>query len=372
MSKIDLFDARSKQKLYSEKNVSVFRLTNKDLIKLFEENRIKNPFNQISLDENKIEEFQKTWEKNNDHTLLTIISFVEISNDDDDYEYFLADGQHRINAIKEFYKKNKNTLVFICNLIKCTTEKECNQIFSDLNADSRKNINFINSDILTKLKTNDLREFLRKNYEKCFRQKKNKNSNIMTLEEFIDDIVIYMDKIKHVDLTKIQKKLKSFHEKYLDRLNYKEELNDNKLFYSDETNILKDTYNCMFLKQNNFRKAFAHYLSKDNINYEHDYKFNREGITQQMRKKVWTNEYKTRRKGICPVKYCQQSISSDNFIVGHITSVKNGGLTEVENLRPICYYCNMKMSKTNWQDYEKTLVEKEISCSDSDSSEEKE
>lgn len=41
-----------------------------------------------------------------------------------------------------------------------------------------------------------------------------------------------------------------------------------------------------------------------------------------------------------------------NFHAGHIKSFYYGGLTDVDNLRPICGDCNRKMSKKNWIDYE--------------------
>ena len=38
-----------------------------------------------------------------------------------------------------------------------------------------------------------------------------------------------------------------------------------------------------------------------------------------------------------------------NFEAGHIRSFYNGGLTEVENLRPICRDCNRKIGRNNWE-----------------------
>ena len=40
-----------------------------------------------------------------------------------------------------------------------------------------------------------------------------------------------------------------------------------------------------------------------------------------------------------------------NFEAGHIKSFYNGGDINIENLRPICKVCNIKMGSTNWDEY---------------------
>ena len=47
------------------------------------------------------------------------------------------------------------------------------------------------------------------------------------------------------------------------------------------------------------------------------------------------------------------TISSTQFHCGHVLSVKNGGLTTIENLRPICTKCNQSMQTMNMIDYVK-------------------
>jgi 5-methylcytosine-specific restriction endonuclease McrA len=54
---------------------------------------------------------------------------------------------------------------------------------------------------------------------------------------------------------------------------------------------------------------------------------------------------------------CKETIKigKNGFHCGHITSEANGGLTILENLRPLCSTCNTKMSSMNWAEYSKKL-----------------
>lgn len=72
-----------------------------------------------------------------------------------------------------------------------------------------------------------------------------------------------------------------------------------------------------------------------------------------IRVEVFNKEYGTDvRSGKCPVcKTADIDGMSSNWDVGHIISVKNGGLNKVENLKPICKSCNTNMSSKNWFDY---------------------
>jgi hypothetical protein len=88
----------------------------------------------------------------------------------------------------------------------------------------------------------------------------------------------------------------------------------------------------------------------------------RKRITEQLKKKVWKNEYGNEKTGICPVEYCKNILSNKKFgfQCGHIISLCNKGPTTENNLKPICTDCNIKMSSTNWSDYVHELKKQKI------------
>jgi hypothetical protein len=78
-----------------------------------------------------------------------------------------------------------------------------------------------------------------------------------------------------------------------------------------------------------------------------DSKSNREKIPATIRNIVWNKYIGTEnKKGLC---FCcsLEDISFANFHCGHMISVKNGGPTIVDNLRPICGHCNTSIGAKN-------------------------
>lgn len=69
-------------------------------------------------------------------------------------------------------------------------------------------------------------------------------------------------------------------------------------------------------------------------------------IPQHVREEVW------RRFG-GPLCWCCQdaAISAKNKHFGHIKAEANGGAATVENLRPVCQHCNLRMGTMNMYDF---------------------
>ena len=78
-------------------------------------------------------------------------------------------------------------------------------------------------------------------------------------------------------------------------------------------------------------------------------------ISQGMRMKVWEREFNNLEEAICPISTCTTLLKKKGkggFHAGHIISERNGGLTEISNLRPICKHCNCMMTSKNWKDFD--------------------
>ena len=66
-------------------------------------------------------------------------------------------------------------------------------------------------------------------------------------------------------------------------------------------------------------------------------------ISAALRKKVWYT-YIGKQKGVSLCLCCKtEEIGQLDFHVGHVLSVKEGGDTSIDNLRPICSTCNLSM-----------------------------
>jgi len=69
-------------------------------------------------------------------------------------------------------------------------------------------------------------------------------------------------------------------------------------------------------------------------------------VPKKLKNMIWDkNIGKTLGVGNCYC--CSEEIDSKNFEAGHIISVKNGGETILDNLKPICSCCNKSMGAEN-------------------------
>lgn len=72
-------------------------------------------------------------------------------------------------------------------------------------------------------------------------------------------------------------------------------------------------------------------------------------ISTALRLKVWRNFNQSSLDGKC--FSCTSVIHFERWHCGHIKSHFDGGETTVENLRPICVQCNLKMGTMNLYEY---------------------
>ncbi len=75
-------------------------------------------------------------------------------------------------------------------------------------------------------------------------------------------------------------------------------------------------------------------------------------VPKSIRNSLWKKYMGTSINGLCTCCNTEQ-ISVGNFECGHIESSKNGGLTIIDNLRPICGLCNKSMGTQNMNNFMK-------------------
>ena len=71
-------------------------------------------------------------------------------------------------------------------------------------------------------------------------------------------------------------------------------------------------------------------------------------ISKKLKHEVWVHWFKDAESVVCP---CGSTIMEKNNHCGHIVARAKGGKTAVENLRPVCASCNLRMKTRNLNDY---------------------
>jgi 5-methylcytosine-specific restriction endonuclease McrA len=69
----------------------------------------------------------------------------------------------------------------------------------------------------------------------------------------------------------------------------------------------------------------------------------KESIPKALREQVWKRYIGDKYSNKCTVGWCQNTISTFDFHVGHNIPESKGGTLDITNLRPICARCNLSM-----------------------------
>lgn len=339
------------------------KLTFGELAEIHNKNYWKTPDVQIQLGEDRINGICKTWKSMPQFILterpLTIVMLKDLDN----IEYWLIDGQHKFNSAIKLYNDDNMNECLDCVFIECDSIEKTNMLFDIINTDSEKVKNYIQSDFFVKKMITELKNKIKEKYDGCYRKKLSKSSDIMTVDEFVSELLEHnvFDGWDN-GLPSSKRFIELFEEhnkKFFKEVSYLENINRTDaglLFSDDEINIIGEYKNCLFLRNNNFREYFAEQICNGNIKSIHEYKNIRQPIPKNIKDSVWKKSYKSKKIGKCPIFNCNNQIEKEHFHCGHIISVCNGGTNDIENLRPICADCNSKMSSDNWNDYERNII----------------
>ena len=107
-----------------------------------------------------------------------------------------------------------------------------------------------------------------------------------------------------------------------------------------EIKKIRDKYNLM---KKEVKKKYKKLLPKKSKN-------KRKTVPKTLKNLVWDKNI-GKEKGIGLCYCCNRNIDSKNFEAGHIISVKNGGKTNIDNLKPICSCCNKSMGTQNLEEF---------------------
>lgn len=353
----------NKYKLYGKdinekQNCQEKKLTFKQIKNIMDDNILLRPPFQTDLDENKINQMVESYKKNPDYLIFknkVVIAVILSQNtkhfDETEYKLYLIDGQHRLEMAKRLYEEDEINDYLIFCYFKIDTDKQMKNLFREINRDSYKVNNYISLNEFEETIYDNLRHYLKINYSIYFLDKKTTNNKRYTITQFIDNIVEngYLDQFNNLEelIDDIELSNKKFN-KMVDYQEYY--LESPELFYKDELVCVKDGIIFPLVKNN-----FIDYLiDKDEIP-NHELKNPRKTISPKLRLEIWKKEFGDNDEAYCPFYKCKNKINNgfNGFHAGHIISHINGGKTILENLRPICSYCNNRMAGNNWNDYEK-------------------
>jgi len=332
-----------KKPINETQNCIEYKLTFKNILKLLDENLLLVPPFQTDIDEDKVEMMIKSYKRNPDYLIYKnkiVIGYIIKTNN-----LYIIDGNHRIDMIKKLYEEDINDyLIFCC--YKIENDNEMKKLFKEINKDSYKYNKYISLNEFTENIYDLCKDYLHQKYSLYFADKKNEMVHRLTITEFLNKLVEikYIDRFDNLD--NLIKDLETNNKKFNKLIDYQEYFNENNdYFYKDEYNCVKDG-KIFALKNNNL----IDYLNNNSIIPDHKFKHQKKIISPKLRLQVWIKEFGNNYNSKCPFNGCNNNINigKNGFHCGHIISEYNGGPTVLENLKPICSGCNLKMGKSDW------------------------
>ena len=271
--------------------------------------------------------------------------------------WYLVDGQHRIEMGKCVYTNHaKNGYLCFCWYI-CKDESSLKKLFDSVNKDSLRNQYYINVNDTISFVKHEFTGKLKKYHPKTFATKITTNGRFKTIEEFVkelDEINYFKEyKCSQQAYQNIINKNKEFYD--ICRYDINMEKNPS-LFYKPEKNLIEQKV-IFSMKSNNF----VEWLNKKEEPY-HKTKIIKSNISNYKRNIVWEREFGNTNSGKCPISFCKHILRRgqgvrNGYQCGHKISEFNGGITEPANLRPICASCNQSMGKKDWDVYELKIID---------------
>lgn len=111
-------------------------------------------------------------------------------------------------------------------------------------------------------------------------------------------------------------------------------------------------------KIKNIEKLNISEVKNINISDIKNKKYKKKNIPKAVKRAVW-DKWVGKEIGTTKCLCCNhQEIRQIEFHCGHILAEKNGGKTNIENLRPICAQCNLSMGTMDMREFQNTYFKK--------------
>jgi hypothetical protein len=333
------------------------RVSFKKIVELLKDHKLKKPNFQTDLDEDKVEQMIKSYKKHPEYLLfkdkiVVALTITCYSPFDYNYNMYVVDGQHRLEMAKQLNEQEQiNDYLNFC-FYHVKTDKDMKKLFNEINKDSFKNEKYVSLDDFKQSIYDEVKEYLVMNKAMYFAEKKREINKRYTISEFLDKLSQNKIFEKFDKSEKLILELEHKNKLFNNKLEYLEYYNDTPCpFYKDEEDCVRAGV-IYSLKNNNFIDFLTD--SEKNIP-DHRFKILRKYISPKIRMCVWNRYFGKSETGLCPICDKKIRVGKNGFHCGHIISEANNGVTEVDNLRPICADCNINMGAKNWDDYIKEI-----------------
>jgi hypothetical protein len=306
----------------------------------------------------KIYEFQKKYYiKNHDYCLNGTISIGRDLFTGIDY---LLDGQHRMDAYKKLRKEfPERKMLITVDTFDCLSITNINLTYEYINTHNPNPITRLGLDDYKILQTfGNLMEKQFKSYLKDTDKPQKPHLKLQKVKDTIKEKqLIQKCSIKSGEelfdlIITLNKYYSTLEYKQFEKWGLKDVLKTIDKINKHENKLFIGMYS-------NFEwidRLIEHVTLRKNLqDLKHVSNSWRPKISHPLKKAVWSNNNGELLNGSCYC--CDNYITFDDFICGHIIPVSIGGETNINNMKAICSNCNLDMGTMNLEDYKRLLIQ---------------
>jgi len=293
--------------------------------------------------------YQLEYYKNNE--TYNFLGLINIHKCKENGNYYLTDGQHRWNALKQLYNDYSHNPNIIIELIKVDTlyELENNYNIINKNTPLPEFPNFIDKNI-----PEETCSFFKKKYPNFWSQSTRPKRPNLNMNQFQESLGYICKKINISSIDELIELVSDKNDKLIKNQKYLyEDIGNYTLTMINKCNQYNFFLGLDVHSNNEYGYLWASQIitSKTGEIFKQDIKRRKKKIPHKLKKDSWYKyigeDILKRNCIVCNIN----ELRNDNFEAGHIISEYNGGVISIDNIIPICSQCNKSMSSRNVDDY---------------------
>lgn len=320
--------------------------------------KIKTPHTQRIIEKRKVREIVQYQldhiKKNKVPNFLGVLNIHHVSTEND---YYLVDGQHRFNAIKELYNRYSHDLEVVVEIVKVKDREKLVENYNLINKNTP--LPELPQNINRTIPEETTLHFQEK-YPHVWSDKTSAKRPNVLFNSFQETLGYVTQKLQD----EVDSSVKLIHE--VEKLNEELSLWDRKEFKGVSDNMYQKAKQARF-----FLGLLSSPVKDEEGNYYEWGKKLVEKRTPPVPENTKSKSKSRKRKSVpkkvkndswdlhlgkeCGEAYCIvcdiTSINSKHFEAGHIISDKDGGKATVHNILPVCSGCNRSMGHEHMREY---------------------
>jgi hypothetical protein len=338
-------------------NNKTIALLNYNTIKQY---NIITPYEQRIMDKSKVAnilDYQVAHHKTRGY--FNFLGVINLHYCKENQNFYIIDGQHRFNAIKELGERNYN-IDFVCEIITINTLSEIKENYNLINKNTP--LPELNENIDMNIHT-QIFSYFEERYPDIwkFSSKRTKRPYIIK-NDFQGAIGFLMEKMPNHTCQQIINLIDGVNKKIAgwtrERFKFATNINTKTLSNLDKTLEICKTTGMYLGLYNHLNEEFHYHWVYDMIKYELGYelamskhKRKKKAIPKKIKMEIWA-KYIGNQHGESECWCCHDTLITQlHFVAGHFKAEAKGGGVTVDNLRPICSGCNSSMGTKDMDEY---------------------